>query len=189
MRCLEIGPGRHRLDGFETLDVVDRPGIDHVADALATGLPSESFDLVYASHVIEHVPWYQTGELLAEWRRILKPGGQLEVWTVDAAKVMRALVHYEDTGEWTGPTIGPGSWKHEWIQGDPYQFCQGRTFCYSKSGRIDDPFWHRAFFTPRSLARAFASAGLVAPTILPRTAVRGKDHGWVNLGMSAIRPC
>lgn len=188
-RCLEIGPGRHRLEGFETLDVVPGRHVDHVADARKTGLHSGSFDLVYASHVIEHVPWYETEALLAEWVRILRPGGGLEVWTVDAAKIARALVRYEDTGEWTGPTLGPGSWKHEWIQADPYRFCTGRIFCYSKSGKADDPFWHRASFTPGSLARAFSRAGLVDVRPLRADEVRGKDHKWINMGLTGRRPC
>ena len=188
-RRLEIGPGRHHLEGFETLDCIARKDVDHVADARKTRLPDGAFDLVYASHVIEHVPWYETEALLAEWVRILKPGGQLEVWTVDAAKIAVALVRYEQSGEWIGPKLGPGSWKHEWIQTDPYRFCAGRIFCYGKSGRLDDPFWHRALFTPRSLALVFTRAGLVDVRGLRTDEVRGKDHGWINMGLTGRRPC
>lgn len=33
------------------------------------------FDLVYASHVLEHVPHRQTVGVLREWGRVLRPGG------------------------------------------------------------------------------------------------------------------
>jgi SAM-dependent methyltransferase len=54
-------------------------GIEHVTEANGVPLPFEegSFDLVTALDVIEHVE--RDGELLAELRRIAKPGGTLLV--------------------------------------------------------------------------------------------------------------
>lgn len=49
------------------------PGMDLRLDLRATDLPSESYDLVYASHVLEHVD--HDLDALAEIRRILAPGG------------------------------------------------------------------------------------------------------------------
>lgn len=45
--------------------------------------------LLYASHVLEHIPWYKTEEVLREWVRVLKPGGVLEVWVPDRLKYAR----------------------------------------------------------------------------------------------------
>lgn len=44
--------------------------------------PDESFDLVTSWHVIEHVA--DVRETLAEWRRVLRPGGMLVMETPDA---------------------------------------------------------------------------------------------------------
>lgn len=44
-----------------------------MADAMDTGLPSESFDVVICAHVYEHVP--DPGRMLVEIDRVLKPGG------------------------------------------------------------------------------------------------------------------
>jgi len=49
------------------------PGMDLRLDLRATGLPPASYDLVYASHVLEHVD--RDLDALAEIRRILAPGG------------------------------------------------------------------------------------------------------------------
>lgn len=49
------------------------PGMDLRLDLRDTGLPSASFDLVYASHVLEHID--RDLDALAEVRRILSPGG------------------------------------------------------------------------------------------------------------------
>jgi SAM-dependent methyltransferase len=44
-------------------------------DAAATSFADESFDVVVASDVLEHL--LNEGQALAEWRRVLKPGGHL----------------------------------------------------------------------------------------------------------------
>jgi len=98
-RYLEIGCGGSRLPEFETLDIVGGPNMDYVYDA-AKPLPfkDNTFDLIYASHVLEHIPWYKTEEVLREWVRILKPGGQLEVWVPDGLKICQTLLKAELEG-------------------------------------------------------------------------------------------
>lgn len=49
------------------------PDVDLRLDLRATGLPDASFDIVYASHVLEHID--RDREALGEIRRILAPGG------------------------------------------------------------------------------------------------------------------
>lgn len=51
------------------------------ADAADTGLESESFDLVIAADLLEHLYPNQTESVLDECTRLLKRGGRLTVWT------------------------------------------------------------------------------------------------------------
>lgn len=37
------------------------------------------FDVVFASHVLEHMPWHATDVVLASWVRILNPGGAVHI--------------------------------------------------------------------------------------------------------------
>lgn len=189
MRKLDIGPGKYRLDGFETVDCIKRPGIDRVADARTLPFRDGAFGLVHASHVIEHVPWHETAALLEEWVRVLAPGGVLEVWTVDAYKVAKVLVQYEETGEWNGPTLGPGTWRHDWIQGSPHRYCAGRFFAYGRTDKPGDPNWHKAMFTPNSLWNAFRAAGLDNLRRLELSEIRAGRHLFVNFGMRGEKPC
>lgn len=190
VRRLDIGPGKHRLPGFETLDVVKWPHVDHVADCRALPFPEGTFETVHASHVIEHIPWFDTEALIREWARVLRPGGALEVWTVNAYKLAKALVELEETGTWSGPGLGPGTWKDVWVQGNGYRWVAGRLFCYPKLGRgLADPYWHHALFTPRMLSEAFTRAGLVDVREMDRSEVRGHDHKWINMGVRGVKPC
>ena len=56
-RGLEIGGGGSRLPGFETLDIVGGPNVDHVCDT-DKPLPfkDNNFDLICASHVLKYIP-------------------------------------------------------------------------------------------------------------------------------------
>lgn len=179
MRCLEIGPNKARLPGFETLDMVAGPLVDHVADCRATPFKAGAFDLVYSSHVIEHVEWYDVEPTIAEWARILKPGGWLEVHTVDAYRLMKAFVTLEETGEWTGPDP---VWRSNMTRSDPYLFAVGRTLNWPKDGNIYQ--LHRALITPKFLAKCFKKAGLNELQPLTREDARGTKHSaFINLGL------
>lgn len=45
--------------------------------------PSNSVDLIYASHVIEHIPRSRLEDTLREWHRVLTPGGTLRFGVPD----------------------------------------------------------------------------------------------------------
>ena len=83
-RKLHIG-GRERRPGWEVLDILPGPAIDHVGDAVDLGrFADESFAEVYASHVLEHFDYREA--LLAalrEWYRVLSPGGVLHLSVPD----------------------------------------------------------------------------------------------------------
>ena len=76
-RRLEIGPGPQRIPGFETLNIVGGANVDYVWNA-ERRLPfrAGTFSVIYASHVLEHIPWFRTHRVLAEWVRGLAPGGR-----------------------------------------------------------------------------------------------------------------
>ena len=181
-RKLEIGPGTVPLAGFETMDAVARPGIDYVSN-LEKPLPFRdgTFQIVYASHVLEHCSWFLTGEILRELVRIIEPGGWLEVWVPDGLKICQTIVAAEE-GKVVGP---PDGWALHNPFGDPFTWAAGRLFY---GANPEYPSWHRAVFTPRSLGEQFRRAGLVDLRQLSASEVRGVSHGWVNLGMTGRKP-
>jgi SAM-dependent methyltransferase len=184
VRQLEIGPNKARIEGFETLDAVKGPLVDHVADCRKLPFPKRTFDLVYASHVIEHVEWYDVADTIKEWVRVIKPGGWLEVHTVDAHRILKAWIEFEETGHWPGPDP---VWRSNMTRSDPYLFAVGRVLNWAKDGNIHQ--LHRALISPRFLAQCFTDAGLVDLAPLTREDARGTRHSaFINLGLKGRRP-
>lgn len=83
-RRLHIG-GRESRPGWEILNILPGPDVDHVGDAVdLSRFADGTFIEVYASHVLEHFD-YRQGLVLAlrEWHRVLAPGGVLRLSVPD----------------------------------------------------------------------------------------------------------
>lgn len=186
-RELEIGPGHGRIEGFETLDVSARWNIDYVVDASGKlPFPQGTFRVIYASHVLEHIPWYQVRKTLDEWVRVLAPGGALEVWVPNGLEICRVFVDSETTGRDATHLDG---WYRFNPDRDQCTWAAGRIFTYGDgTGDPADPNWHRGLFSPRYLKKLMEEAGLVDVRLMDRSEVRGYDHGWINLGVRGTRP-
>lgn len=183
MRKLEIGPGSSPLPGFESLDIVRRPGVTHIGHAAHPPFPDNTFDEVYASHVIEHVEWFEVEGAVAEWARILKPGGILEIHTVDATPLMQAMLDWEATGQCARK---PGKWKNDLHREHPFLAAQGRIMNYAKKGDGGTAHMHRAIITPRYLREIMERAGLV--DITDGHEPRGRQkHRAVNMGFRGTK--
>lgn len=186
-RKLEIGPGNTRIAGFETVNVVWGSNVDYIADA-SKKLPfkDNTFDIVYASHILEHIPWYQLEKTLTEWFRIVKPGGSIEIWIPDGLLIAKTFVEYEETG--VDNIINDGWYKFN-EEKDPCIWANGRIFSYGDgTGIKSNPNWHLSIFSPRYLEKILSKSGFVKIERLKKENVRGYDHGWINLGMRGYKP-
>lgn len=177
MRNLEIGPGRRKLGhNWVTMDCVMRPGVVDIAhDLRETPLPFKDgeFNLIYLSHVLEHVEWTKTNAVLLELHRILKPGGAVEIWVPDLKKLV--------AGYLDNSLIKNDGWYRFNEDKDPVRWFNGRLFTY---GPGEENF-HRAAFDTNYLKRCLEQAGF--HTIDPLNKPRGADHGWINLGMRGVK--
>lgn len=77
MLRLNIGAGEIPLDGYTPIDRRD----GHEACPLE--YESDSADEIRASHILEHFSHRETEAVLAEWVRVLRPGGLLKVAVPD----------------------------------------------------------------------------------------------------------
>ena len=89
LRGLNLGSGPDwRRPGWETTD--------HKANRSSTAWRIESadetFDLVFSSHMIEHIPHFKIDGVLSECNRVLRPGGGLRLVCPDLEAFARAYV-------------------------------------------------------------------------------------------------
>lgn len=173
MRKLEIGCNNKRMgDDWETLDVLPGENIDIVAD-VSKPLPVEdnTYDLIYMSHVLEHIAWYKTIDTLKELYRILAPDGVLEVFVPDLDKLVDA---YQKQ-------IIPDEWYRFNPEKNPFLWFVGRLFTYGDN----DTDFHKAAFNKEHLRYCFQQAGF--NDIKSLRMVRGISHGYINLGMKGTK--
>lgn len=186
-RRLEIGPGSERIPGFETVNIVCGRNVDYMVDASRKlPFPDGTFEIVYASHIFEHIPWYKIKQVLKEWNRILVPSGLVEIWVPNGLLIAKTFLYAE---EGYINNIEKDGWYKFNEEKDPCIWANGRIFSYGDgTGRRNDPNWHLTIFSPRFLKNLLKESGFVDIEQLDRTAVRGYDHGWINLGFRGRKP-
>lgn len=94
---LHLGCGKRFLPGFVHVDLDDHPHIDHrhPIDRLPM-FDDDSAALIYTCHCFEYFDRIDARSVLAEWRRVLEPGGILRLAVPD----FEALAEiYRETGQ------------------------------------------------------------------------------------------
>jgi predicted SAM-dependent methyltransferase len=89
-RKLHIGTGRNYLPGFHNVDIFSSVHADVYADMTALPFDRGSFELIYASHVLEHAHRHMVLATLTHWRDLLAAGGVLRLAVPD----FRACAEY-----------------------------------------------------------------------------------------------
>jgi predicted SAM-dependent methyltransferase len=130
---LDIGCGDKPLEGYIGID--RRLGGEAYPLKFSDGseVPSESAEVVRASHVLEHFGHQHIRSVLQEWVRALSPGGVLKIAVPDFAKIVAA---------YKGDSPCP-------IQ------------AYLMGGQTDDNDQHRSVFDRETLYSAMDAAGLI----------------------------
>jgi predicted SAM-dependent methyltransferase len=104
---LHLGCGKRHIPGFVHIDAVDYPHVDHLATIDNLGfIASDSVDLIYNCHVLEHFRRKDVHRVLQEWCRVLKPGGVLRVSVPDFAKLCEVYLRSGDINLVIGPIFG-----------------------------------------------------------------------------------
>jgi predicted SAM-dependent methyltransferase len=110
---LYIGSHDFRPDGYLTVDLDPNHKPDFVADAADLSIiPSESFDEVCASAILEHIAWPNGYKALSEWARVLKPGGVLKVSVPDMRMLCALVAQGDNPAHCIGMIYGTGRMHH-----------------------------------------------------------------------------
>lgn len=144
---LDIGAGHKREEGWTTLDNATKRALDGATvaefkpdiecDITKIPLPDNYADEVRAIHVIEHFWAWEALDVLKEWIRVLKPGGEIALECPCLDKVLQ-LAQVPDC---------PPQYVHWALYGDP---------------KYKEPaMMHRWAYTRLQLAKIMAQAGLI----------------------------
>jgi predicted SAM-dependent methyltransferase len=81
MLMYDFGCGNHKVDNCIGIDIDANSSADIVWDLTVNcpGLLSNSADVVYSRHVLEHIPHPHHFKFLAQIIRVLKVGGRFEI--------------------------------------------------------------------------------------------------------------
>jgi predicted SAM-dependent methyltransferase len=92
-RKLHIG-GQVRAEGWEVLDAVPGPAVDHVQDARnLASFADGTFEQIYAAHIVEHFDYNEELlKTLSEWCRVLVPGGLICISVPDLDVLARLFL-------------------------------------------------------------------------------------------------
>ena len=76
---LHLGCGQRHIPGFVHIDVQAASHVDIIGSVAHLPLRDTCASLVYACHVLEHFDRREYREVLAEWFRVIEPGGILRL--------------------------------------------------------------------------------------------------------------
>jgi predicted SAM-dependent methyltransferase len=104
---LHLGCGKRCLPGFVHVDLADFPHIEHrrAVDRLDI-FEDGAAELIYASHVLEYFDRQEAPRLLAEWRRVLCPGGGLRLAVPDFVALVEVYFERRNLDLILGPLYG-----------------------------------------------------------------------------------
>lgn len=164
-RKLEIGGGDYPLEGFEQLNK------DWGHKKLL--FDDNTFDEVYTSHCIEHVPWNLVEFALSEAIRVLSKGGIIEIHTVN----FRYLVDCYLKGEAGDTWQARGANKNL----DPFMWLNSRIFSVMPVDNL-----HMSVLDKPYLISILEKFGIKEIQEIHRG--RGiANHGKINMGFKGVK--
>ena len=139
---IHLGCGKRHIPGFVHVDQVSFPHVDHVQDIRHLGNFADGCaELLYACQVIEYFDQDEVMTVLAEWKRVLAPGGIIRLSVPNFAVIS---------------TLYQAGMKLNWFIGTLY-------------GRIPDGqggwVFHRTTYDEQSLHDMLERAGFTAPRL------------------------
>lgn len=101
MKELKLNVGASPIWNNEEWFILDHKKSKHknaiLGDAANIELDDNSVDVIFCSHVIEHIPQIKIIDVLIEFNRILKPGGILRLLSPDLLKIATAYVNKDNS--------------------------------------------------------------------------------------------
>lgn len=202
MKKLEIGPHETRRtpDGqpAATWDTLDKQydatfEANWSGDLTSLPIPDNTYDWVHASHVLEHIPWWQTVDALRAIRRILNPGGRFTVWVPDAVKIVKLATEDPEQLQrleqnWVCGRGPAGTINNLNPDKDAWTYMNARVFWGARPREVgQEQHFHRAMFGETSLSQLLEKVGFTCVSRIERDHSVDPGHGWMEIGMEGFK--
>jgi GT2 family glycosyltransferase/cytochrome c-type biogenesis protein CcmH/NrfG/predicted SAM-dependent methyltransferase len=167
---LHLGCGYQVKNGYINIDLYT-PAADVQLDITDLGcIEDNSVDEIYLNAVFEHLFGFEHRPALAEWRRVLKPGGTLRMDSVpDFDEIVRAYIN-------KAPGNSGGTFDIEEVS----RYTHGAPAPHDKFGQI-----HKDVFNRQKIVSLLEGAGFEI-TEMRNECWRGEPNP-VNLSISAVK--
>ena len=100
-RKIELGGGPHPLSGYLHVDADWHSShLEAIAGAADLPFPDDFAEEIVAIHLLEHVHPTAVAATLAEWRRVLRPGGVLQVHVPDFKALSSKFLQASGDEKW-----------------------------------------------------------------------------------------
>ena len=130
---IELASGERPFDGYLHCDQRLLESTDLVCRVETLPFATDSVESLLTSHIIEHFPYDRTVSVLAEWRRVLRPGGTILIITPNLGYITHGYVE-------------------EWMD---YTEARNRLF----GGQDYEGNYHYTMFDSQSMSRALGEVG------------------------------
>lgn len=153
---IHLGCGQENNPNYINVDAIPLPHVQIVSNVEKLIMfPGKYADLIYASHVLEHISHKNVIDVLIEWRRILKTGGILRLSVPDFDKIISIYNHEnKEIESIVEPLMG----------GQNYEFN-----------------FHKSIFNETYLKKILADIGFSKITLWdPKSAKHYSFHDWAN---------
>lgn len=107
---IHLACGKHILEGWTNCDIQRHPSAprdpDILCDVKQIPLDDQVADELMAIHIFEHFYLWEIPDLLAEWNRLLKPGGKIILEMPDVMKAAKNLLEGQNDQNAMWPLYG-----------------------------------------------------------------------------------
>tara|TARA_B110000211_G_C13940434_1_gene491376 strand:- start:342 stop:893 length:552 start_codon:yes stop_codon:yes gene_type:complete len=104
---LHLGCGCRDFKGWVNVDLVDLPHINYKTSIDNLEMFDDGCaDVIYSSHTLEYFDRFQVLDVLAEWRRCLKPNGILRIAVPNFESLVEVYMQTNNLTDILGPIYG-----------------------------------------------------------------------------------
>jgi predicted SAM-dependent methyltransferase len=104
---LHLGCGKRYLSGYFHVDIEPYDHVDLVSSIKdLSKIDSNSVSQIYSSHAFEYFSRHEAPDVLREWYRVLKKGGELRLSVPSFESLTKVYLQYGDLSQILGPLFG-----------------------------------------------------------------------------------